>query len=95
MIVEKGIFIHVYMTNNNILNYNTCSTNQMLPLSPNYYVIARFLISKHLYTQSANAFITISSSQVISHINLAESSSVLKEGALSTIYLKKSCLSLW
>ena len=52
------------MTNNKILNYDTCSTNSL-----NYNVIAHFLISKHRNTKSANAFITTSSSQNTSHIN--------------------------
>ena len=44
-----------------------------------YCVIAHFLISKRSNTKTANAFITmatISSSQVKSHVNLAESFSV-------------------
>ena len=42
------------MTNNKILNYSTCSTNQMIPLSLIYKVIAHFLIPEHLNAKSAN-----------------------------------------
>ena len=70
-------------------------SNESVFLSMNHCVIAHFLISKHRNIKSANAFTTISSSQVISHINLAESLRVLKDGALSTIDLKKRFLSIW
>ena len=61
----------------------------------NYCVIAHFLISKHRNTKSANAFIIIASSHIMSHVNLAESLSVLKDGVLSTINLKTRFLSIW
>ena len=41
MIVGIGIFI-IYITNNKILNYDTCSTNQKITLSLNDNVIAQF-----------------------------------------------------